>query len=161
MKLHAQDEKAEAEDYLVCEMKLALEDAGTLVSMGSMFLEIGDLGCATHCLLGAVDIDCASADAYYYLGVISTLKEEFEDAAEFFSHALDIRGDHIPTLRDSAYVCLEMGKLAEAARRIKKARELDPDDPQSKQLDRRVALARTKSRATELLCRCGARNSRS
>ena len=154
-------EKAEAEDYLVCEMKLALEDAGTLVSMGSMFLEIGDLSCATHCLLGAVDIDCASADAYYYLGVINALKEEFDDAAELFSHALDIRDDHVPTLRDSAYVCLEMGKLTEATERIQKARTLDPDDPQLKELDRRVTLARAKSTATGLLCRCGFRNPRS
>ncbi len=154
------DQKTEARAYLVSELKLALEDVDTLVSMGSMFLEIGDLSCATHCLLRAVDTDCASAGAYYYLGVISVLKEEFEDAAELFSHALDIRDDHVPTLRDSAYVCLEMGKLTEAAKRIKKARTLDPGDPQVKELDRRVVLARAKSRAVGFLCRCGFRNSR-
>ena len=154
------DQRAEAGDYLVCEMKLALEDAGTLVSMGSMFLEIGDLSCATHCLLRAVDTDCASAGAYYYLGVISALKEEFEDAAELFSHALDIRDDHVPTLRDSAYVCLEMGKLTEAAKRIKKARTLDPGDPQVKELDRRVVFARAKIRSVGFICQCGLMNYR-
>jgi len=151
-------QETEAGDYLVCEMKLALEDAVTLVSMGSMFLEIGDLGCATHCLLGAVDVDCASADAYYYLGVISALKEEFDDAAELFSHALDIRDDHVPTLRDSAYVCMELGKLTEAAQRIKKARALDPADPQLKKLSRKVTLARLKTRAAGLLRRCEIRS---
>jgi len=147
----AEGKNAEAEELLVSEMKLASEDTVTLVSMGSMFLKTGDLGCATHCLLRAVEIDCASADAYYYLGIISALKEDFEDSAELFAHALDIRGDHVPTLRDSAYVCLELGKLTEAAERIKKARTLDPAEPQLKKLSRKVALARIRSRAAEIL----------
>ncbi|MHC4566489.1 MAG: tetratricopeptide repeat protein, partial [Planctomycetota bacterium] len=157
----AEDKNAEAEDYLISEMKLASEDTVTLVSMGSMFLKTGDLGCATHCLLRAVEIDCANADAYYYLGIISALKEDFEDAAELFAHALDIRGDHVPTLRDSAYVCLELGKLTEAAERIKEARTLDPADPQLKKLARKVTLACIKSRAAGVLHKCrfkGARN---
>jgi tetratricopeptide (TPR) repeat protein len=149
------DRREEAGDYLVSEMKLALEDAGALVSMGSMFLKIGDVSCATHCLLRAVEMDCASADAYYYLGLISALKEDFEDAAELFSHALDIRDDHVPTLRDSAHVCLEMGKLDEAAKRIKKARALDPRDPQLKELVHRVTLTRMKQRAKDFLRRSG------
>ncbi|MHC4370693.1 MAG: tetratricopeptide repeat protein, partial [Planctomycetota bacterium] len=145
--------KGDAEDYLISEMKLALEDAAALVSMGSMFLKIGDLSCATHCLLRAVEIDCASADAYYYLGVISALKKEFEDAAELFTHSLDIRNEHVPALRDSAFVCLEMGKLDDAAERIKKARALDPCDPQLKELDHRITLARLKQRAINLIGR--------
>jgi len=153
-------EKAEAEDYLVSEMKLASEDTVTLVSMGSMFLETGDLGCATNCLLRAIESDCASAAAYYYLGVISALKEEFEDSAELFAHALDIRGDHVPTLRDSAYVCLELGKLSEAAERINKARTLDPADPHLRSLARKVALARVISRAAEIYSKCGFGDSR-
>ncbi|MEA3226629.1 MAG: tetratricopeptide repeat protein, partial [Planctomycetota bacterium] len=145
--------KAEAGDYLVSEMKLALEDAGALVSMGSMFLEIGDLSYATHCLLRAVEIDWSSADAYYYLGVISALKEEFEDAAELFAHSLDIRNEHVPTLRDSAFVCLKMDNLKEATRRIKKARALGARDPQLKELARKVTLARMKQRTMNLLGR--------
>jgi tetratricopeptide (TPR) repeat protein len=118
-----------------------------------MFLAIGDLGCATHCLLQAVDIDCANADAYYYLGVVSATKGEFEDAAELFAHTLDIRNEHIPTLRDSAHVYLAMDRLADAAKKIKKARALDASDPQLKELDRRVSMARMKRRIMDVLGR--------
>jgi tetratricopeptide (TPR) repeat protein len=149
----AKDEKTEARTHLLSEMKLASEDGHTLVSMGSMFLTLGDLGCATHCMLRAIDTDNADADAYYYLGVISALKEELDDAAELFAHALDIRDDHIPTLRDSALVCLDMGRLTEAAERIKKAQDLDAGDPQLKELGRKVSLARIKQRTMDLFRR--------
>ena len=75
--------------------------------------------------------------------------------------ALDIRDDHVPTLRDSAYVCLEIGKLTEAAKRIEKARVLDPADSQLKELSRKVALTRIKQQAKNLLHRGGFGNSRS
>lgn len=138
----SQGRHAEARAYLLSEMKLTIEDGGTLVSMGSMFLTLGDLGCATHCMLRAVDIDPANADAYYYLAVINATKGDLEDAAELFSHSLDIRSNHVATLRDSAWVCLEMGRLAEAAERIRKARSLGDSDPQLKKLERRLAVAK-------------------
>jgi len=140
------DNKTEARAYLISELKLALEDAETLVSMGSMFLAIGDLGCATHCLLRAADFDNANAEAYYYLGVISAMKGELEDAAELFSHTLDIKSEHVPALRDSASVYLTMGKLTDAAERISKARALYGDDLQLKRIERAVFLARIRSR---------------
>jgi tetratricopeptide (TPR) repeat protein len=123
-----------------------LEDANTLVSIGSMFLAIGDTGYATRCLLKAVEIDCANADAYYYLGIVSAIKGELEDAAELFSHTLEIENEYIPALRDSTYVYLVMDKLNDAAERISKARALDDDDPQLKRLERTVIAARIRSR---------------
>jgi tetratricopeptide (TPR) repeat protein len=150
-------QKAQARAYLVSELKLTLEDAETLVSMGSMFIEVGDLGCATHCLLRAIDIDCANADAYYYLGAVSALRGDFEDAAELFAHALDIRNEHIPALRDSALVCLAMGRLGEAASRIEKAHSLEGGDPQLRKLGRSLTLARAKRRVMSALERFGPR----
>ena len=151
----SQGRNAEARAYLMSEMKLTLEDADTLVSMGSMFLTLGDLGCATHCMLRAVDIDCANADAYYYLGVINALKGDFEDAAELFSHSLDIRKDDFATLRDSGAVCLELGRLPEAAERLQKARNLDHNDPQLKKIERRLAVARAKQHISDALGQFG------
>jgi tetratricopeptide (TPR) repeat protein len=114
-----------------------------------MFLTIGDLGCATHCLLRAIDIDSANADAYYYLGLTSTLKGELEEAAELFTHALDIQSEHIGALRDSAFVYLAMGKLNDATNRINKARSLAVDSMEINTLDRRIRLAKQ----TELIRR--------
>ncbi len=145
------DRKTQARSYLVAEMKLALEDGETLVSMGSMFLTIGDLGCATHCLLRAIDNNSTGADAYYYLGLASAMRGEFHEAAELFSHALDINSEHVPALRDSAHVYLIMRKFPEAAKRIKKALSLSPDDAQVKSLNRRILLAKIIRKTTEFL----------
>ncbi len=146
-------EKNEAKVFLLSEMKLASEDVKALVSMGSMFLQLGDLGCAAHCLLRAVDIDCADADAYYYLAVVSAMRDELNDACDLFTHALDIRNDHIPSLRDSAMVYLAMGKLDDAAKRIKQARDLDGSDQQLKKVERKISLARMERQVTDSLCR--------
>ena len=73
----------------------------------------------------------------------SSLKKTFpKEAAELFTHTLDIKSEHVPTLRDSAYVYLTLGKLEQATERIKKARSLAPDDSQVKILDRKIKLAK-------------------
>jgi tetratricopeptide (TPR) repeat protein len=147
------EQETKARAYLVSELETCPEDVEILVSMGSMFLRIGEFDYATHCLLRAVDIDCANVDAYYYLGAVRAIKGEFGDAAEFFAHAVDIRSEHIPTLRDSAFVYLAMGRLADAAKSIEKARSLAPDDPQLKALGRRIHLAQVWRRIADFLSR--------
>jgi tetratricopeptide (TPR) repeat protein len=139
--------------YLVSEMETCPEDADTLVSMGSMFLSIEEVDYAMHCLLRAVDIDCLNADAYYYLGNASAMKNEYNDSVDFFVHALGIRPNHVPTLRDLALVYLKMDKLTDAAKSINKARSLAPDDQELKELGRQVFAARIKQRVTNILCR--------
>jgi tetratricopeptide (TPR) repeat protein len=119
--------------------------------MGSMFLGVGDMDYAMHCLLRVIDIDCANADAYYYLGLVSAIKGRFEDALEFFGHALDIRPRDVRALRDSAVVYLGMGRLAEAAERIKKALALADEDSQLRMLDRRVRVVQATERIADFL----------
>jgi tetratricopeptide (TPR) repeat protein len=145
--------KTEAGAYLLSELKLTLEDAATLISMGSMFMEIDDSAHAMHCLMRAIEVDGSNADAYYYLGVVSALRGDYKNASEFFSHALDLRPEHVPTLKDSAFVYLTTGRLADAADRIQKARSLDGDDLQLRKLDRTIALARAKQRIASTFTR--------
>jgi len=116
-------------------------------------LSIGELDYATHCMLQAVDIDCASADAYYYLGVVSAIKGAFDEAAEFFSHTLDINSEHIRALGDSAAVYLAMGRLEDAAMRIKKALDSAGNDSQLKALGRKIRLAQIIERIVDFLRR--------
>jgi Flp pilus assembly protein TadD len=116
-----------------------------------MFLTIGDLDYAVHCLLKAVDIDCANADAYYYLGVVSAKKGAFEHAAEFFANALDIKPKDVRALHDCAVVYLAMGRLANAAENISEARSLAHGDSQLRALDYRVRMGQLKERANGFL----------
>ena len=135
------------------ELKRAPEDADILVSIGSMFLTIGELDLSTHCLLNAVDLDRANADTYYYLGLASAHKGRLENAAEFFAHALDINSDHIEALRDSSFIYLKMGRLEKAEERINKARVLNDDDLQLKALARRIHLARIMEQTGDFILR--------
>jgi tetratricopeptide (TPR) repeat protein len=121
--------------------------------MASMFLVVGDTDLCINCLLRATDIDSASADAYYWLGLASSLKERYSEAAEFFSHTLDIRADHIGALRASAELYLRMGKLADAEERIDKALGFAGEDPQLKALRRKVRFAQALQRIADFLGR--------
>jgi tetratricopeptide (TPR) repeat protein len=160
------DKKKQARTYLLSELRLGPENGDTLVSMASMFLTIGeerhtqqdvfaetDLDHATHCLLRAIDLDFADADAHYYLGLISAVRGRLEDAAEFFSHTLDIDSEHIAALRDSAFVYLAMGRFADAVDRISKAKALAGNDRRLRTLARRIRIARAMERAGVFLCR--------
>jgi len=138
--------KKEAREYLVSEMKAAPEDADILVSMGSMFLAIDDLDHATYCLLKAVDSDYANAEGYYYLGLVSAVKGQLDDAAEFFGHALDIRPKDGRALIDSAVVYLAMGRLADAADRIHQVRDLGGDDSRLGALESRIKMVKLTER---------------
>ena len=140
-------EKARA--YLASEIKLASDDADVLVSMASMFLAIAEaasegddkdkaLDNGANCLLRAIDIDPCIADAYYYLGVANGMKGELEDAAEFFTHALDINPQHVLAIRDAAAVCLAMHRPAEAAKIIDKGILAAGDNPQLKDIRRKI-----------------------
>jgi len=132
--------KEKARAYLISELDLDPEDSNILVSMASMFLKVDNIDLAIHCLLKSLENDCSNPDAYYYLGCVRTIQVQFEEAAEFFGHALDINPNHINTLRDSSLVCLAMGKLKQASGRIKKAKSLASDDSQLTAISRRVYI---------------------
>ena len=143
----------ETKAYLVSEVEREVGNAQVLASMASMFLRIGEPDYATACLLKALDIDNASADAYYYLGFIQASKKRYEEAAEFFGHTLDIKPEHVLALRDSAIVSVAMGKLNDAVEKIKKARLPDGSDPQLKRLERKLRLIQATERIGDFLCR--------
>lgn len=150
-----QGQKDKAASFLASEVKLAPADANVLVSIASMFLKIAqdgksqkpfddpELDYAMHCLLRAIDTDSASADAYYYLGVVNAIKGRLEDAAELFAHALDINPEHMGALRDSAIVYLAMHKPDDAANRVKRAIEACPNNPQLKAIFRDARRKKT------------------
>ncbi len=146
----AAGEKAAARKHLLAELRFVRENADVLVSMGSMFLQLGEPRYATRCLLKAVELDGAKAEAYYYLAVASAMNERFDDAAEFFGHALDIAPRYVDALRDSAVVALRLGRVAQARQRIDAAISLDSNNPQLRAIRRRITLARLVERLTGL-----------
>jgi tetratricopeptide (TPR) repeat protein len=149
----AQQDTPGARAHLLKELDLDVDDAGTLTSMGSMFLTIGDPDHATQCLLRATGLDKSNADAYYYLGLAAAAKGYFEDAVRFFTRALDLDGTHAAALKDSALAYLAAGKAAKAAELIAKARAAQPKDPELRTLDYNLRLTRLIDRWGRLLRR--------
>ena len=70
------------------------------------------------------------------------MKGNFSEANEFFSHVLDIEPQHSNALRDSAYVCFAMGRLSEAAEKVRKAGESGENDFKLRFLAARIRLAK-------------------
>jgi len=147
------EQKQKVKIYLLSELGLGPEDADALVSMASMSLAIGDLELSTHCLLRAVDIDRANADAHYYLGVVTANRGRLEEAVEFLTQALEVKPDHIPALKDLACLYQAMGRLAEASETIDRAKTLAGDDANLKTLARRIRLAQKMERIKDSLQR--------
>ncbi len=106
-------------------------------------MEIDEQDYATHCFLKAVELDYANADGYYYLGLVAAMKARYSDAAEYLNHALDIRSEFTPALRDLALVYLAMARPADALQKINKARSLSPADSQLKSIERKIRLSQT------------------
>lgn len=145
-----QGQKEAAKAYLVSEMALVSEDANVLVSMGSMFLAIGDVDLSTHCLLRAVNINSSNADAYYYLGLVSTIKNEYVEAIEFFGHVLDLRPKDIAASKELASIYLATGRTAEADKLLKETLKLDKKDSQLKALARIIRIKMLKEQIADL-----------
>ena len=148
--MKGQNQRAKA--FLISELTLAIEETEALISMGSMFLTLGKLDLATHCLLRALENTPNNADAYYYLGLVSMLKEEFQNAAQFFTHATDINPEHIEALKNLAFAHLKTGRLTEAQREIEKVIAMENSE-KLKTLSRKIKIEKLKKQIKNFLWR--------
>jgi len=144
------DEPERARSYLASEMRLGPENAEVLVAMASTFLKINRIDEAGQCLLRATDFDFTSAAAHYYLGLCCALRQKYEDAAEFFLHALDINSDNSQAARDLAVTYYSMGRLDETQRTIEKAKLSAADAEYLRRLARRIRLRQFTRRLYDL-----------
>jgi tetratricopeptide (TPR) repeat protein len=132
----------DARACLLTEFDLDVDDANTLMSMGSMFLTLGDPDHATQCLLRATGIDKHNADAYYYLGIAAANKGYYEDACRFLCRAIDLNAVHEGALRDLAVAYLACGNTTKAAEQITRARAALPANSELRAIDYGIRLTR-------------------
>lgn len=154
----------EARNYLICEIELAPADAAVWLSMASMFMTIAtehcdnsvrfgssDLEYAACCLESALQADFANADAYYYLGLLASVRGRFSESAQSFMHCLDIRPDYVPALKGCASAFITMGRLDQATEKVSRVRALAAEDSQLKIMDRKIRFARLKNSMKDFL----------
>ncbi len=149
----------DAKTFLASEIKLAGEDADVLVSIASMFLAIfadsrsktpETLDYAIHCLLRAMDLDGGNADAHYYMGLANALNGRLDDAAEFFTEALDINPQHVLAIRDLAAVYSALHRLKEAAEIIDRGVKFVGDNPELKTIRRKIRRSQIAQQLADL-----------
>ena len=126
--------------HLIAEMRLSPDNPNVLISIATMFIQIQQFDYALNCLLRAGDIATKNASIYYYLGVVSTLKENFEDAAHFFRESLEIDPENIKTLQNLSTVYFTMGMLEQAEETINRITSMKKEDTCTKNLKRKIQL---------------------
>jgi superkiller protein 3 len=148
-----------AKTYLASEAKLAADDADVLVSLASAFLVIAaqshgkysdTFDYAINCLLRAIDADPCDTNAHYYLGLANAMNNRPDDAAEFFTQALDINPQHVLAIRDLACVYLAMHRPDEAAKVLESGSLHVGDHAELKQIRRKVRRAQIARQLADL-----------
>jgi superkiller protein 3 len=147
----AEGKKSPALANLIAELQLGPEQPDVFVSMGSIFLDLGELDYATNCMLKAIDINPENAQASYYLGCINLLNGRPEDASLFFAKTLEIENEHLPALKQSAYLDIISGRFETAAEKMKRAEKIEPKDRDVKRLSRTLAVAKTAEKVSDFL----------
>jgi len=148
--MQCEDEES-AKSFLIQEFDLAPEDASVLLAMGEMFTEIGELEYARWCFLRIIENDSANSEAYHSLGVLSAMQNDMSEALGYFAHALDIDGDDIDSLRDSAKIYLLTDKFDQALARIEDACALRPKDENLKSVRRKIRFSQFAKNFTDSL----------
>lgn len=144
-------QKMQAREHLLAELNKSPDNADVLVSMGSLFLQIGDYDYSVHSLLRAADIDCNNGTCYYYLGLISALRGRVDEALEFLDNCLALNPSEPSALRDSAALLLEAGELETAGHRLRKARAAGAFEQDLISLERKIKAARLRRKIIEML----------
>ncbi len=147
------DRQAKAIEYLMDEMDLNPDDIDILLSMASMFLYLGRLDYASHCLLKITDNDETNAKAFYYLGLAQAIRGGYDDASSFFEHAISLEPNNLRLLRDCGLAYLKMGDLAMAKEMIESACSVNADDPDTLSVYRRIKRAILWQKVTDLLAK--------
>ena len=136
-----------ARAYLAVELHLAADNPEILVSMGSIFLKLGDLDFASNCLLRAIDLDNLCDDAFYLLGCVNIIKQKQENAQELLSEAIEKNPENTVALKELAHLLLISGDFQQASDIINQLKQMTPADRQLKKLER---LYRTKAAVQDL-----------
>ena len=121
-------EKERAVGLLLDELELDPQDGQLLMSIGTMMMQLSQNDYATHCFLKVVDIEPSNADNYCLLGQTMAMQGDFQEALEFFEHALKLDSNNASALKNTAFTLLTLGEAGKAAAMIKSANSLVSKD---------------------------------
>ncbi len=124
--------------FLKEEFALNIIDPDVLLSMGQMFMDMGELDPATECFLRVVDEDNQNVQAFSCLGKTLAQRKDYQGAIQFLEHAQRLGGDSEDVSADIARLNLSMYRYSAAARILYQAQRTRPSDPELHSLTRTV-----------------------
>jgi tetratricopeptide (TPR) repeat protein len=126
----------EAIKQLKNEYSLNINESEVLLTMGQMFMELGELDSATECFLRVVDEDNQNTQAFACLGRTLAQRKDYLGALQFLDHARRLGNDSPELAADAARLNLSMYKYCAAARAAETALADHPGNADIRKLGR-------------------------
>ena len=127
--------------FLLDEYNLEIDDVDVLLSMASMFLQLGKIDHSTEIALRVADEDPANVTVFEMLGVSLLVQSEFEGALQFFEHAISLGSNDSQTLAYAAQLYFKTGQLTLARKRIAATAMEEAGSKDIKRLSRQIDRA--------------------
>jgi tetratricopeptide (TPR) repeat protein len=115
--------------------------ADAFVPLADLYRAQGRLDVALRVCWRGLERHPEHVEGHYLLGRIYRDSDEAERAYDEWDIALGLEPTHLPSRRAMGFLCLERGQMGEAETHLRKALEVEPDDPRLLR-----ALARAESR---------------
>jgi tetratricopeptide (TPR) repeat protein len=103
--------------------------ADAFVPLADLYRAQGRLDAALRVCWRGLQRNPEHVDGHFLLGRIYRDSDEMEKAYDEWDIALGLEPDHLPSLRSIGFLCLERGDFEHAGRYLRRALQLEPDDP--------------------------------
>jgi tetratricopeptide (TPR) repeat protein len=103
--------------------------ADAFVPLADLYRAQGRLDIALRVCWRGLERNPEHVEGHYLLGRIYRESDEAERAYDEWDIALGLEPSHLPSRRAMGLLCLERGQMAEAETHLRKALEVEPDDP--------------------------------
>jgi tetratricopeptide (TPR) repeat protein len=134
------EQPAEAAYHANCELAQQTNDEQTLLELGNLFMDLEQLGSAESTFQRVLLANPENAAARHNLGVTLLKANRIDEGIEQERRSLRIQPKYMLAMHNLALACLSKGDLTRARFWLREALDIAPDDPQLRQLQKRLRL---------------------
>jgi tetratricopeptide (TPR) repeat protein len=134
------NQSAEAAYHANCELSQQTSDEQTFLELGNLFMDLEQLGSAESTFQRVLLINPQNAAARHNLGVTLLKANRVDEGIEQERRALRIQPKYMLAMHNLALAYLSKRDLTRARFWLREALDIAPDDPQLRQLQKRLRL---------------------
>lgn len=139
---HKLSQPEPARHHTKAELALRPGDVPTLIDLGSLLIDLGELPTATLCLRQATAADPANAEAWHHLSLAHFTAGQYDKGIAACRRALGLRPKRLATLHNLAVAWDRVQRPRRARAIARRALRLAPTDPSTRNLSRWLGLRR-------------------